>query len=419
MIFEEKQKTQPIETLQVWEAFKQVRAGGKSPGVDGITIETVERNPRKYLYPVWLRMASGSYFPKPVRQAMIPKTDGTKRALGIPTVVDRVAQMVVTKKLEKLVDKHFSACSFGYRPEISAHDAIERCRINCLRHSWAIDLDIKGFFDNIDHELMMQAVKRFTKEKYILLYVERWLKAPIQLKDGTIKVSEGRGTPQGGVISPLLANIFLHFAFDMWIGKILPKGRFERYADDIIIHCRDFKETARTLEAIKLRLKEYKLELNQSKTKIVYCNNSQKPRIPNVEVYRSFDFLGFTFKPRIVRVGGIIQMGFTPSISRKSQKRISEECFKLKVHRMVHLTLDKIAEILRSKSRGWINYFGKFRRSDMHGVFRTLNYRLAMWVRNKYRRFGRKRLSFAFKWLVEVSKHFPTLFVHWEFGFLP
>jgi len=419
MIFEEKQKTQPIETSQVWEAFKQVRAGGKSPGVDGITIETVERNPRKYLYPVWLRMASGSYFPKPVRQAMIPKTDGTKRALGIPTVVDRVAQMVVTKKLEKLVDKHFSACSFGYRPEKRAHDAIERCRINCLRHSWAIDLDIKGFFDNIDHELMMQAVKRFTKEKYILLYVERWLKAPIQLNDGTIKVSEGRGTPQGGVISPLLANIFLHFAFDMWIGQILPKGRFERYADDIIIHCRDFKETARTLEAITLRLKEYKLELNQSKTKIVYCHNSQKPRIPNVEVYRSFDFLGFTFKPQIVKVGGIIQMGFTPSISRKSQKRISEECFKLKVHRMVHLTLDKIAEILRSKTRGWINYFGKFRRSDMHGVFRTLNYRLAMWVRNKHRRFRRKRISYAFKWLVEVSKHFPTLFVHWEYGFLP
>jgi RNA-directed DNA polymerase len=419
MIFEEKQKTQPIERLQVWEAFKQVRAGGKSPGVDGITIETVERNPRKYLYPVWLRMASGSYFPKPVRQAMIPKTDGKKRALGIPTVVDRVAQMVVTKKLEKLVDKHFSACSFGYRPEISAHDAIERCRINCLRHSWAIDLDIKGFFDNIDHELMMQAVKRFTKEKYILLYVERWLKAPIQLKDGTIKVSEGKGTPQGGVISPLLANIFLHFVFDMWIGQILPKGRFERYADDIIIHCRDFKETARTLEAITLRLKEYKLELNQSKTKIVYCHNSQKPRILNVEVYRSFDFLGFTFKPRIVRVGGIIQMGFTPSISRKSQKRINEECFKLKIHRMTHLTLDKIAEILRSKTRGWINYFGKFRRSDMHGVFRTLNFRLALWVRNKYRRFGRKRISFAYKWLVEVSKHFPTMFVHWEYGFLP
>ncbi len=419
MIFEEKQKTQPIERLQVWEAFKQVRAGGKSPGVDGITIETVERNPRKYLYPVWLRMASGSYFPKPVRQAMIPKTDGTKRALGIPTVIDRVAQMVVTKKLEKLVDKHFSANSFGYRLEIRAHDAIERCRINCLRHSWAIDLDIKSFFDNIDHELMMQAVKRFTKEKYILLYVERWLKAPIQLKDGTIKVSEGRGTPQGGVISPLLANIFLHFVFDMWIGQILPKGRFERYADDIIIHCRDFKETTRTLESIKLRLKEYKLELNQSKTKIVYCHNSQKPRIPNVEVYRSFDFLGFTFKPRIVKVRGIIQMGFTPSISRKSQKRINEECFKLKIHRMTHLTLDKIAEILRSKTRGWINYFGKFRRSDMHGVFRTLNFRLALWVRKKYRRFGRKRISFAYKWLVEVSKHFPTLFVHWEYGFLP
>jgi len=148
-------------------------------------------------------MASGSYFPKPVRQAMIPKTDGTKRALGIPTVVDRVAQMVVTQKLEKLVDKHFSASSFGYRPGKSAHDAIERCRINCLRHSWVIDLDIKGFFDNIGHELMMLAVKRFTQEKYILLYVERWLKAPVQLKDGTLKENEGKGTPQGGGETPL------------------------------------------------------------------------------------------------------------------------------------------------------------------------------------------------------------------------
>jgi RNA-directed DNA polymerase len=419
MIFEEKQKTQPIERLQVWEAFKQVRAAGGSPGVDGIPIETVGSNPRKYLYPVWNRMASGSYFPKPVRQVLIPKNDGKMRSLGIPTVVDRVAQMVVKTKLEKLVDKHFSANSFGYRPGKRAHDAIERCRINCLRHSWVIDLDIKGFFDNIDHELMMQAVKRFTKEKYILMYVERWLKAPVVLKDGTIKESEGKGTPQGGVISPLLANIFVHFAFDMWIGQILPKGRFERYADDIIVHCRDFKETIRTLEAITLRLKEFKLDLNQSKTKIVYCHNSQKPRIPNVEVYRSFDFLGYTFKPRIVKARGIILMGFTPSISRKSQKRINEQCFKLKIHRMVHLTIDRIADILRSKTRGWINYFGKFRRSDMHGVFRTLNYRLVHWVINKYRRFRKKRISLAYNWLKEVSKHFPTLFVHWEYGFLP
>ena len=210
MIFKEEQKTQPIERSEVWEAFKRVKAGGKSPGVDGITIDAVAGNPRKYLYPVWNRLASGSYYPPAVRQAEIPKGDGTKRVLGIPTVTDRVAQMVIKQKLEKLVDKHFSANSFGYRPNLSAHNAIERCRINCLRYSWVIDLDIKGFFDNIDHDLMMLAVKRFTSEKCILMYVERWLKAPVILLDGTLKESNGRGTPQGGVISPLLANIFLH-----------------------------------------------------------------------------------------------------------------------------------------------------------------------------------------------------------------
>jgi RNA-directed DNA polymerase len=418
MIFEEKQKTYPIERMQVWEAFKRVRANGGSPGVDGITIENVRSNPRKYLYPVWNRMASGSYFPKPVRQVLIPKNDGTMRPLGIPTVTDRVAQMVVKQKLEELAEKHFMANSFGYRPNKSAHEAIERCRINCMRYSWVIDLDIKGFFDNIDHELMMQLVKQFTQEKYILLYTERWMKAPVQLKDGALKASEGKGTPQGGVISPLLANIFLHFAFDKWFATKHLKGRFERYADDIIVHCSDFKETMRTLESITQRLKEFNLDLNQCKTRIVYCHNSQKPRVPT-KVYRSFDFLGYTFKPRIVKVRGITQMGFSPGISRKSQKRISEVCFKLKIHRMVHLTLDKIAIILKSKTRGWINYFGKFRRSEMHGVFRTLNFRLIKWVRNKYRRFWRKRKYCAYLWLVEVSKKFPNLFVHLEYGFRP
>lgn len=418
MIFEEKQKTHPIERMQVWEAFKRVRANGGSPGVDGITIETVRSNPRKYLYPVWNRMASGSYFPKPVRQVLIPKNDGTMRPLGIPTVTDRVAQMVVKQKLEELAEKHFMANSFGYRPNKSAHEAIERCRINCMRYSWVIDLDIKDFFDNIDHELMMQLVKEFTQEKYILLYTERWMKALVQLKDGTLKASEGKGTPQGGVISPLLANIFLHFAFDKWFVIKHRKGRFERYADDIIVHCSDYNETIRTLESITRRLKEFKLDLNQSKTRIVYCHNSQKPRVPTM-VHRSFDFLGYTFKPRIVKFRGITRMGFSPGISRKSQKRISEVCFKLKIHRMVHLTLDKIAIILKSKTRGWINYFGKFRRSEMHGVFRMLNFRLIKWVRNKYRRFWRKRKYCAYLWLLEVSKKFPNLFMHWEYGFRP
>jgi len=419
MIFEEKQKTQPIERWEVWEAFKEVRAGGESPGVDGITIGTVESNPRKYLYPVWNRLASGSYYPQAVRQAEIPKDDGTMRLLGIPTVTDRVAQTVIKWKLEKFTNKHFSANSFGYILNKSAHDAIEQCRVNCLKHSWVIDLDIKGFFDNIDHELLMLAVKRFTKEKCILMYVERWLKAPVRLLDGTLKESDGKGTPQGGVISPLLANIFLHFAFDMWFRKHYPDGAFERYADDIVIHCDYFIDAQSTLEAVGRRLKECKLELNRSKTKIVHCQNNHKRQAPNKEVKRSFDFLGYTFKPRFVKVNGRIRVGFTPGMSRKSQKRINKLCFKLKIHRLTHLSIVQIAGMLRSKTRGWINYYGKFRKSEMRGMFRVLNFRLARWVRNKYRRFKKKPWYCAFKWLVNVSKTFPNLFVHWEHGFLP
>jgi len=419
MIFEEKQKTQPIERWEVWEAFKEVRANGESPGVDGITIETVASKPRKYLYPVWNRLASGSYFPQAVRQAEIPKEDGTMRLLGIPTVTDRVAQTVIKWKLERFTNKHFSANSFGYILGKSQHDAIEQCRINCLKHRWGIDLDIKGFFDNIDHELLMLAVRWFTKEKYILMYVERWLKAPVLLLNGTLKESAGKGTPQGGVISPLLANIFLHFAFDMWFGKHYPDGAFERFADDIIIHCDSFIDAQQTLDAVELRLKECKLELNRSKTKIVHCQNSHKRQAPNKEVKRSFDFLGYTFKPRYVMFKGKIRIGFTPGMSRKSQKRINNLCFKMKIHRLTHLSIYQIAGMLRSKIIGWINYYGKFRKSEMGGMFRVLNFRIARWVRNKYRRFRKKHWYFAYKWLENVSKSFPCLFVHWEHGFLP
>jgi RNA-directed DNA polymerase len=216
MIFGEKQKSQPIEKRQVWEAFKKVKANGGSAGVDGLEIRDVESNPAKHLYPVWNRMASGSYYPKPVRQVLIPKYDGSMRPLGIPTVCDRVAQMVIKEELEAIVDKQFSANSFGYRPNKSAHDAVEQCRINCMKYNWAIDLDIKGFFDNIDHRLMIRALKRFTDKKHILLYVKRWLKAPVQLKDGSLKQNQGKGTPQGGVITPctqVITFFFLPYIF--------------------------------------------------------------------------------------------------------------------------------------------------------------------------------------------------------------
>lgn len=249
MIFEEKQKSQPILKRQVMEAFNKVRSNKGTSGVDKLSIEEVQSRPMKYLYPVWNRLASGSYFPKPVREVEIPKTDGRIRKLGIPTVQDRTAQMVIRDELEQIVDTQFSKNSFGYRPGKSAHHAIKQCRENCMQMDWAIDLDIKSFFDEIDHDLMLQALSYFTKAKHIHLYVKRWLKAKVQKKDGSID-PRTKGTPQGGVISPLLANIFLHVVFDSWIEKHHPEVKFERYADDIIIHCQNFKQAMRTLEAV-------------------------------------------------------------------------------------------------------------------------------------------------------------------------
>jgi RNA-directed DNA polymerase len=419
MIFDEEQKTQPITRLQVMEAFKRVKANGGSAGVDKITIAQVEANKRKYLYPLWNRMASGSYFPKPVRQTLIPKPGGKKRALGIPTVTDRVAQQVIATELEGIVDKQFSQNSFGYRPGKSAHDAIEQCRINCMKYSWVIDLDIKGFFDNIDHELLMKALRYYTDRKHILLYCERWLKAPVQLPDGTLKHPEGKGTPQGGVISPVLANIFLDIVFDKWIEKNYPDIEFERYADDIVVHCQHIKQALRLLEAIKERFKDCKLELNSEKSKIVYCRRNQKKQPPFKVYYQKFDFLGFTFKPRIIKERGKIKLGFSPAISQKNIARISEELFKLKIHRWVHFPLSRIAELLKSKLRGWLNYYSKFRKSEMRKLFRVVNFRLAKWVRNKYRKFRRRHWYNAYRYLQGLAKSYPNMFEHWKYGFLP
>lgn len=419
MIFKEEQKTQPITRLQVQEAFQRVRANDGSAGVDNITIAQVESNKRKYLYPLWNRMSSGSYFPKAVRQTLIPKSDGKKRTLGIPTVVDRVAQQVIATELENIVDKKFSCNSFGYRPNKSAHDAIEQCRINCMRYSWAIDLDIKGFFDNIDHELLQKGLRYHTSKKHILLYSERWLKAPVQLPDGTIKHPEGKGTPQGGVISPVFANIFLDIVFDKWIEKNYPDIKFERYADDIIAHCKDIKQALRLLEAIKKRLKDCKLELNKEKSKIVYCRRNQKKQPPFEVYYQKFDFLGFTFKPRVIKERGKLKLGFTPAISQKNIQRIGAELFKLGIHRWVYFPLSKIAEVLNPKLRGWINYYSKFRKSELRKLFRVVNFRLSKWVRNKYRKFRRRKWYNAYNYLQGVATSYPNMFEHWKHGFLP
>lgn len=420
MIFNEEHKSQPISKLQVNEAFKRVKANKGSAGVDGVTIEMVSNKPRKYLYPLWNRMTSGSYFPKTVRQVLIPKGNGDFRPLGIPTVMDRVAQQVITTELENEVEPHFSPNSFGYRPNKSAHEAIEQCRINCMKYSWAIDLDIKGFFDNIDHELLLKAVEHYTDKKYILLYVKRWIEVAVELPDGTIKPTEGKGTPQGGVISPVLANIFMDIVFDKWIAKEYPENAFERYADDIIVHCKNIKEALRLLEAIKQRLKDCKLELNQKKSKIVYCRRNQKRQPPFKARYQEFDFLGFTFKPRMEKKGGKMRLGFSPAISQKSISRITSELFKMKIHRWVHLPFSRIAYQLKLKIRGWLDYYGVYRKSEMRRLFKTLNQRLYKWVRNKYKRLKKKHWYYSLKHLQGIAESYPNMFEHWKYeGFRP
>ncbi len=418
MIFNEEHKTQRITKLQILEAFKGVKANKGNPGVDGMSIKEVSSNRRKYLYPLWNRMASGSYFPKPVRQVMIPKGNGKMRPLGIPTVLDRIAQQVIATELDAIVDKTFSPNSFGYRPGRSAHDAIKQCRTNSIRYGWVIDLDIKGFYDNIDHRLLLKAIEYHTQEKHILLYVKRWLKSPVKRPDGTMYDPKGKGTPQGGVVSPVLANIFMDVVFDKWILKQYPKLPFERYADDIVVHCRHINQASEILEVIKERFNDCKLAINKEKTKIVYCRRDRK-RQPRFKVtYQKFDFLGYTFKPRIVRIRGKIKLGFSPAISQKSISRISEELFRMNIHRMVQFPLSKIAALLRLKIRGWINYYGKFRMSALRKLFRVLHYRLVKWIRNKYRRFRRKEWMYAYRYLQKLSRNYPNLFEHWQYASL-
>jgi len=420
MIFKDKSKSIPITKEQVWAAFKLVKANGGSVGVDGISIQTIAENPEKHLYPVWNRLASGSYFPPAVKRKTISKGDGKERHLGIPTVKDRVAQMVIAKELEKVMEPIFSKNSFGYRPNKSAHQAIDQAKTNCWSYAWVIDMDIKGFFDNIDHGLMIKALRYYTDKAYIITYVKRWLKAPIQLKDGTQIQNTEKGTPQGGVISPLLANLFLHVVFDKWLEGQFPDCPFERYADDIIVHVKSKSYAVQILKSIRERMARCKLELHPEKTKLVYCKRKGRDKQSKTDV-RQFDFLGYTFCRRKVRTkAGKIIPGFGPAISRKSMKRISDECRRLGFHRWVHLDIHGLAAALSSKIRGWLNYYGRFYKSAMQRIFEVINRRIAKWAFNKYKRFKRRKyVGYAQRWLRLIAKDYVNIFLHWQHGFTP
>jgi group II intron reverse transcriptase/maturase len=399
-----------ITKREVWEAYKRVKANKGAAGVDGQTIEAFEEDLEGNLYKLWNRLASGSYFPSPVLRVEIPKGDGRMRPLGIPTVADRVAQMVAKQFLEPELEKYFHPDSYGYRPDKSALDAVGMARKRCWKNDWVLDLDIKGFFDNIDHELMMRAVRAHTEEKWVLLYIERWLKAPIEMQDGTQKLPQ-KGTPQGGVASPLLANLFLHYAFDKWMDREHPDIPFERYADDGVCHCKSEAQAETLRSELIDRLKEVGLELHPEKTKIVYCkDDDRRGDYPCI----SFDFLGYTFRPRRSKNRwGKYFINFSPAISNKAAKAIRQRVRSWRCHLRSDKALEELSRMFNAIIQGWINYYGRYYQSALYPILRCLDRRLARWATRKYKRLRGHRRR-ADQWLQRIAKKQPGLFAHWR-----
>lgn len=393
----------------VWEAYQRVKANKGAPGVDSESIAAFERNLKGNLYRIWNRMSSGTYFPPPVRAVAIPKKDGGERRLGIPTVSDRVAQAVVKMYLEPMVEPTFHPDSYGYRPRKSAADALGVARQRCWRHDWVIDLDIRGFFDNLDHALIMRAVGKYTQCRWVLLYVKRWLQAPAKQADGTL-VPRTKGTPQGGVASPLFANIFLHLAFDNWMRETHPDVPFERYADDIVAHCKTEEQAQQVLESIKRRLEQCRLELHPQKTKIVYCKDGDRQ---GRYVHEKFNFLGYTFRARRAKNRwGKCFINFSPALSNEAAKKMRQEMRHWRVNLRSDKAISDLANMWNPVLRGWIQYYGRFYKSALHAVFRHFNGILVRWAMRKYKRLQRHRLR-AERWLGGIARREPRLFAHW------
>lgn len=383
--------TKPFEITKamVWEAYKRVRARDGAAGIDGQSMEEFDKDLKNNLYKLWNRMASGAYFPPAVRRVEIPKTGGGSRALGIPTVADRIAQMVVKIAFEPEVEPYFHEDSYGYRPNKSAHQAVGVARQRCWRNNFVLDVDIKGFFDNIDHELLMKGVRKHTSCKWIILYIERWLKAPIQHEDGSIE-QRTKGTPQGGVISPLLANLYLHYAFDRWMKKHYPSIPFERYADDIVIHLKSEAQAVMLKRRLTERMQQCKLELHPEKTKIVYCKDTDRTAdYPNI----SFVFLGFEFRPRGAKnKNGKLFCNFLPAASKAALTKMKRTVRAWRLKWCCEKSLEDLSRMFNPIARGWIQYYSKYYKSALFPLAEHINQHLAKWVANKYKTFkGRPR----------------------------
>ena len=411
---EEKTKSLPVSKRMVYDSYLKMVSKQGSAGIDRESIEMFKANMSKNLYKIYNRMASGSYFPPPVRTVFIPKKQGGLRPLGIPTVGDRIAQGVVKDYLEPSVDAVFHNSSFGYRPGRSAHDALAQCQANCIQKAWVLDVDIKGFFDNISHSIMLDLLRQHTQEKWVLMYVERWLKAGVEQEDGSI-TARTKGTPQGGVVSPLLANIYLHHAFDKWMDETHQQCPFERYADDIVIHCSSKEQAEKLLEALKVTMQDFELTLHPEKTKIVYCKNYQRPDGYENE---SFTFLSYAFQPRVIddkfgRSKSIVV--FAAAICNAAKKSIRTALKEVFWTRRGAHTFESLAVKLNPKIRGWINYYSKFGKEKVYGVFYYLNVLMREWIKDKYRITSKGKVYQKYNELHTVN---PQLFYHWKLGII-
>lgn len=406
-------KPVPITFKMVVDAYQKMKSGGKAVGIDGESWKKFEEKAQDNLYVIWNRLASGTYHPSAVRETEIPKKDGSMRKLGIPTLRDRIAQCVVKDYMEKRIDQRFHEHSYGYRPVKSSKQAIEQVRKNCKTDDWVIDMDISKFFDEIDHELLMKAVESMTEEKWVRMYVKRWLEMKIEDKTGRQYDRQGKGTPQGGVISPLLANIFLHYALDKWLDKYYPHISFVRYADDVIIHCKTKQEAEQLLEAIRVRMQQVRLQLNENKTQIVYCKDYR--RTEKHEKIQ-FGFLGFSYQPRKNKSAygeGKSYTAYTAEISRDNQKKIRDGINESVAWRNTRLDITDIAQKLNSKLRGWINYFGLYGKRNLRRTLMHLDYRLLKWLMSKHKTGTRK----AMKILESIRSFYPAMFYHWKKGY--
>lgn len=410
-------KTKPfiIPKDLVVKAYKLIKSNAGAAGVDRQSLADFDKNLKNNLYKIWNKMSSGVYFPPPVKAVSIPKKQGGERILGVPTVSDRIAQMVVKLVFEPTVESYFYPDSYGYRPNKSALDAVGITRQRCWAYDWAIEYDIKGLFDNIDHELLLKAVRKHTGIKWVMLYIERWLKAPLQLEDGTL-VERTKGTPQGGVISPVLSNLFLHYVFDVWMTKYHPKAPWCRYADDGLVHCRTEREAQKILSELKERFETCKLDLHTTKTKVVYCKDGKRK---GEYSQTQFDFLGYTFRRRLVRNsrrdGSFV--GFAPAVSKSAQKSMRAETRKWGFRNRTDLNLEDIAHMYNPVLRGWIEYYGRYYPTALNSVLGHFNETLIAWAMHKYKKLkGRKTMAALF--IQKIARREPKLFVHWNKGMI-